>query len=219
MSEIHRVDAANYATREQYTALPGRTCLAIVVVGGSGKDIGKTALVCGVISASREFEWTAVMITGHDYGQQERSRVGAPMIFEETRAGEETDTERYLAAGARRALLVTRDGAEVSLHEIRKALGDDRNVIFESNRIADVIKPDICIALAGGEERKPSFERLLLAADAVVAVGGIEPLGLPNGVRRFDVDSAEQLSTDFIEWFRERLTESAGQPPLRARVI
>jgi len=41
--------------------------VAIVVIGGSGKDIGKTTLVCAVISALREFGWTAVKITGHDY--------------------------------------------------------------------------------------------------------------------------------------------------------
>ena len=41
--------------------------MAIVVVGGSTKDIGKTALVCAVISALRDFEWTAGKITGHSY--------------------------------------------------------------------------------------------------------------------------------------------------------
>ena len=82
-------------------------------------------------------------------------------IREETIAGQQTDTSRYLAAGARRALLVTRQRAEVPIEEIRRAVGADRNVIFESNRIVDAIKPDVCLALASGRpaEWKPSFVR------------------------------------------------------------
>ena len=87
--------------------------VAIVVVGGSAKDIGKTALVCAIISALRDFDWTAVKITAHDYIADSVDQVSASVgqSCEETEAGSETDTSRYLAAGARRALLVTRSGA------------------------------------------------------------------------------------------------------------
>jgi hypothetical protein len=182
--------------------------VAVLVIGGSGKDVGKTALVCAVIAALREFEWTAVKITGHDYaadsGEREAGVVG-PAIREETRAGEETDTARYLAAGARRALLVTRVGAEVPIEEIRNALGSDRNVIFESNRIVEAVKPDVCLALVGGTERKGSFERLLRVADAAVIVGNAEADGLPEGTRRFELEGANRLSPELVGWLRERL--------------
>jgi hypothetical protein len=179
--------------------------VAVVVIGGSGKDVGKTALVCAVIAALPEFGWTAVKITGHDYGTSGSQRV-AQTIWEETLAGRETDTARYLAAGARRALLVTRAGAEVPIEEIRRAVGEDRNVIFESNRIVDVVRPDVCIALmSAGEEKKPSFERLLRAADAVVSVG--EEMESAPGVRWFQLASVEQLPGEMVEWMRERLSE------------
>ena len=150
--------------------------MAIVVVGGSTKDIGKTALVCAVISGLSEFGWTAVKITGHSYQpeaalQRQSTEHTGPIICEETIAGQETDTARYLAAGARRALLVTRCGEEMPIDEIREALKEDRNIIFESNRIVDVVKPDVCLALVGGQgtERKASFLRLLRKANAVVS--------------------------------------------------
>jgi hypothetical protein len=178
----------------------------IVVIGGSGKDVGKTALVCAVISALREFDWTAVKITGHDYGPVEEDRpLTRAVIREETSAGEDTDTGRYLAAGARRALLVTRFEAVVAVEEIRAALGEDRNVIFESNRIVDVLKADVCVALVGGQERKPSFERLLRLADAALIVGGAASADLP-AVPRFEIESSvDRLPAEFVNWLRERL--------------
>lgn len=180
--------------------------MAIVAVGGSGKDVGKTGVVCAVISALREYEWTAVKITGHDYpagGSNESS--AALVIREETRAGEETDTARFLRAGAKRALLVTRVGDEVPMDEIRAALGSDRNVVFESNRILDAVKPDVCLALVGGDERKASFVRLMRAADAVLTVQGSAAETLREGVRRFQLESVDRLPAELLTWLRERL--------------
>jgi len=180
--------------------------VAIVVVGGSGKDVGKTGVVCAVISALREYEWTAVKITGHNYpagGSNESS--AALVIREETRAGEETDTARFLRAGAKRALLVTRVGDEVPMDEIRAALGSDRNVVFESNRILDAVKPDVCLALVGGDERKASFVRLMRAADAVLTVQGSAAETLREGVRRFQLESVDRLPAELLTWLRERL--------------
>ena len=180
--------------------------MAIVVVGGSGKDVGKTALVCAMIAALREFEWTAVKIAGHDYegagaeGNESRSKV-----WEERSPGSETDTARFLAAGARRALLVTRFGAEVPVEEIRRAIGADRNVIFESNRIVDAIKPDVCLALVGGgPEKKASFLRLLRLADAVVSVGTTIAEERP-GIPRFRLQLMDRLTPEMVVWMRERL--------------
>ncbi len=181
--------------------------MAIVVVGGSEKDIGKTALMCAIVSALRESDWTAVKITAHDYGADIAGRaVASPVILEETTAGGETDTARYLRAGARRSLLVTRHGAEVPVEEIRDSIGSDRNVIYESNRIVDVIKPDVCVALIGeGTEKKASFERLLRVADAVVTTGdGVERA--PREIRCFQLKSADQLSQEMVTWLRERLS-------------
>jgi hypothetical protein len=188
--------------------------LAIVVVGGSAKDVGKTALVCGVIAALPEFRWTAVKISGHDYepGGTEalRRESSNPAIWEEMLAGPATDTERYLAAGARRALLVTRIGAEIPVEEIRIAIGEDRNVIFESNRIVGAVKPDLVLALVGDSsaEMKASFQRLLRVADAVVTVGNSEANGVPEGVPRFDLDVPDRLPPAMVSWLRVRLGTS-----------
>jgi hypothetical protein len=179
--------------------------LPIIAIGGNTKDIGKTTLVCAVITALPEFQWTAVKITGHDYGPTGSGP--ASTVWEETKAGKETDTGRYLMAGARRALLATRIGAQPPIEEIRKALTDDRNIIFESNRIVEAVKPDVCLALIGGQstERKSSFARLLRVADAVVTLDDSQIDDLPAGLPRFQLESTGKLSPQMISWLRTRL--------------
>jgi len=165
--------------------------------------------VCAVISALREMEWTAVKITGHDYATAaEAGESAGAVIREEERAGEETDTARYLLAGARRALLVTRVADEVPMAEIRHALGSDRNVVYESNRIVEFVEPDVCLALAGGAERKASFVRLMRVANAVVMVGESEGKSLPEDVVRFELDAPDRLSTEMVTWLRQQLIQN-----------
>ena len=86
--------------------------MAIVVIGGHSRSVGKTSVVAGLIAALREYEWTAVKIT--QYGHGVCSANGAPCdcatddhswaISEEKNRGGESDTSRFLAAGAARAL-------------------------------------------------------------------------------------------------------------------
>jgi hypothetical protein len=196
--------------------------LAIVVVGGSAKDIGKTALVCAVISALPEFGWTAVKVSGHSYETEgslsQESGFTDPKVCEKTVAEQDTDTGRYLAAGARRALLVSRWGPEIPIDEIRTAVEGDRNVIFETNRIIDVVEPDACLALIGGPKSdwKPSFLRLLPKADALVGLGPFETesAGLAPGIPRFDLQSLDHLSPELARWLRSRLD---GAPVTRRK--
>ena len=198
--------------------------MAIVVVGGSTKDIGKTALICAVISAFSEFDWTAVKITGHSYepdasASGEESESTEATVWEEMNAGQATDTARYLAAGARRALLVTRHGPEVPIDEVREAIATDRNVIFESNRIMDAIRPDLCVTLvgAGSTEVKPSFLRLLQKADALVTLGEArtDSAELPADIPRFHLQSVDQLPPEMVNWLRSHL-DRASQPDSKA---
>ncbi len=190
-----------------------RFILAMVVVGGSAKDIGKTALVCAIISALREFDWTAVKITAHDYLTDSIGQVFAgAAVREEAAADSLTDTSRYLAAGARRALLATRQGGRIPIEEIRRAVGADRNVIYESNRIVDAVEPDACLALVGGPtgEWKPSFVHLLRRADALVSFefSGIEAADLRAEIPRFALQSEDRLTPEMVDWLRSRLGRS-----------
>jgi molybdopterin-guanine dinucleotide biosynthesis protein len=72
--------------------------MPIFVVGGSGRSVGKTTLVCGLIAVLPEYRWIAMKITRHVHGERKP-------VWEETEPGEGTDTARYLAAGAQQHFL------------------------------------------------------------------------------------------------------------------
>ena len=198
--------------------------MAIIVVGGSSRGAGKTALICGLIAALPEFRWIAVKITTHDHGH-------AGSIFEETLPGEETDTARYLAAGAARAFLATpaprlhTDEPDLTavLDELWPRFGRGTHFIFESNSVVHHVSPNVCLmvhAISKRElplpARKPSFFAALQHADALVAPSTRDKLvadGLclagqePKPV--FRLAALERLSPELLEWIRPRLGPAA----------
>jgi hypothetical protein len=190
--------------------------MAIIVVGGSAKGVGKTTLVCGLIAALDSLRWIAVKITGD-------AHPGLPPIYEETTAGEEksvgpsTDTARYLAAGAERAFLLTvppeRDLAQ-ALDEFWLRIGRGANLIFESNRVASHVNADVCLMVRGGPREqieKSSFRSVVRYADAMVVrggedrmfedamnIGGQKPRPIFN-LKHFDI-----ISPDLRGWLEKR---------------
>lgn len=175
--------------------------MPLIVVGGSGKGVGKTALVCGLITAMPDLTWTAVKITSDAHGERKP-------IWEETTAGQGTDTARYLAAGASRALLVTAQDEMLPqvIHMLWSRIERDSALIFESNRIVDCVQTDLCLAVDAGTdgERKPSFERLLQRADATILhAADEEVLGLGKPI--FHLAALDRISPPLQQWLRNRL--------------
>src|SRR5437773_10866567 len=91
----------------------------LIVVGGHTRSIGKTQLVCDVISAFPRANWIAGKITQYGHGvcaQNGEDCDCAPdehvcAINWETHADTGTDSARFLAAGARRSFwLRTKQG-------------------------------------------------------------------------------------------------------------
>lgn len=256
--------------------------MAIIVVGGSNKGVGKTALVCGLIAALPEYRWAAVKISSHMHTQavsrglgergpsdsaeganstsaqpsraasfrqvfarrmNERGNTGDPMdapianstpvpvpaqelIWEESVVSEETDTGRYLAAGAARALLVFAVDGDLSdaLNQLWPRFGRGSNLIFESNSVAHHVSADACVLIHAVAERalplparKPSFLAALRHADALVAHAGADkviPDGLclaggdqvqPSPRPIFHLQVLEQVSPEMLAWLRLRL--------------
>jgi hypothetical protein len=202
--------------------------MAIIVVGGSNRSVGKTALVCGLIAALPEFRWTAVKITADDHGQPKP-------IWEEATAGQETDTARYLAAGAVRALLATptqrghppAPDFPPMLNELWPRFGRGTNLIFESNSVVHYVRADLCLLIHASPGRglapvvrKPSFTAAVPFSDALVtrsSADGVIPDGLclpspePNSTSSaepkpiFHLAALERVSPEMLAWLRERL--------------
>jgi molybdopterin-guanine dinucleotide biosynthesis protein len=154
--------------------------MAIVVVGGHSRNVGKTSVVAGLIAAMPEREWLAVKIT--QYGHGICSANGEPCdcvtadhasaITEERDRSGETDTSRFLVAGAKRVLWVrTKQGflAE-AMPRLRQHLAAARNVIVESNSVMRFIRPDLYLVVLdpANEDFKESAREFLDRADAVL---------------------------------------------------
>jgi hypothetical protein len=166
--------------------------LAVLAIAGSGRGAGKTAVGCALIAAMPELRWVAVKITPHRHGI-----AGTGPIFEEFDSASEKDTGRYLAAGAARALLISGVGADAvesaltpALEAIR-AVPEAGSLLIESNRIeprlvAKPAEPVFCLAVVAGSEPewKPSLNRWLAHADALVLTGGVAAEALSSELRR-----------------------------------
>jgi hypothetical protein len=154
--------------------------MAIVVVGGHSRNIGKTSVMAGLIAALPSCNWTAFKIT--QFGHGRCSLNGEPchcapldrcwaMAEEKDRSGK-SDSSRFLVAGAKRAFWV-RTG-QGQLHEalpaIQRKMAEAENVIIESNSILQFIEPDLYITVLdpATEDFKASAQRYLERADAVV---------------------------------------------------
>lgn len=107
-----------------------------IVVGGLARKTGKTTLVCRIIALTPGMRWTAVKISHHPPAG------GAPFeIVEESAAGPEGDTCRYLAAGAARAYWLRGD-LTAGLGALRALLSQPANWIVESTRAARLLEHD-----------------------------------------------------------------------------
>ena len=157
--------------------------MAIIVIGGHSRNIGKTSVVAGLIAALPESAWSAFKIT--QYGHGFCTADGAPcdcqtddhtlaVSTEKPDGDRETDSGRYLAAGAVRSLWVrTRVGMlAAAMPRVRKELAVSTNAILESNSILKYLKPDLYLSVldAGTADFKESARLYLDRADAIITV-------------------------------------------------
>jgi hypothetical protein len=202
--------------------------VAIVVIGGHSRSVGKTSIVAGLISALREFAWTAVKIT--QYGHGVCSANGAACdcatadhswaISEELDRSGESDTSRFLLAGATKALWVRTEQGRLAeaMPALRERLDQARDLIIESNSVLKFLRPDLYITVLdpGNADFKNSAREFLDRADAVV-------LHVPNksngrawqGVSLkpvshralFKINPPPYITTEMVDFVRRKLNE------------
>ena len=200
--------------------------MAIVVVGGHTRNIGKTSVVAGLVAAMPEMRWSAFKIT--QFGHGVCSANGEPCdcetadhtiaISEERDGASGTDSARYLAAGAAHSYWVrTRQGqlAE-AMPALRKKMAGVENVIIESNSVLRFLRPDLFISVLDADtaDFKESAKRYLDRADAVVLTGGTlravawdgVSLKLIERARRFEGGPGDYCPESLVEFVREKLS-------------
>ncbi|HEY6388401.1 MAG TPA: hypothetical protein VIX91_22205 [Candidatus Acidoferrum sp.] len=176
----------------------------VIVVGGHTRSIGKTQLVCDIISTFPQANWIAGKITqfGHGVCAQNGNNCDcAPeehicAIEWEAKPQSGTDSARFLAAGAKQSFwLRTKQGflAE-GLPLMRDALkqtltvtGEDSPpLILESNSLLQFLKPSLYFAVIdpAREDFKESARVALDRADALVLRGSMDdPAAAPSWIK------------------------------------
>ncbi len=182
--------------------------MAIVVIGGQARNVGKTGVVCGLIAALPERRWTAIKISQHGHGVA---------VLEEQDRTSGTDSARYLAAGAARAFWISADEGKLAaaMPYVRTAMKGAENVILESNSVLEFVQPDLyAVVLAPAvADFKASALRYLERADAIVVVGQTaaqspwKSVSLPKveHIRTFSIESSSYSSAEFAAFVEQKL--------------
>ena len=152
--------------------------MAIVVIGGHSRNIGKTSVVCALIAAMPERHWTAIKITQckHDVASGEACdcEFGGQKfaVSEDRETTSRTDSSRYLAAGAVRSIWVRTRRGELAeaMSRIFVEIDQAENVILESNSVLGFLKPDVYASVLDPEvaDFKASALQYLGSADAIL---------------------------------------------------
>ena len=202
--------------------------MAIVVIGGHSRSVGKTSVVAGLISALREYEWTAVKIT--QYGHGVCSANGTPCdcatadhawaISEEKDRSGESDSSRFLVAGAVRSLWVRTEQGRLAeaIPSLRQRLNRSSHVIMESNSVLKFFRPDLYLTVLDPETQdfKSSAREFLDRANAVIlhdrsnAGAAWHRVSLKPVADRplFRISPPPYVTEEIVEFVRSRIGES-----------
>ncbi len=154
--------------------------MAIIIIGGHSRSVGKTSVVAGLIAALPSYNWTAFKITQFGHGQC--SLNGEPChcatddhtwaISEEKNFSGTSDSSRFVSAGAKRSFWVRTEQGRLAeaMPAVRRRLVEAENAILESNSILKFIRPDLYITVLdpATEDFKRSAQEFLDRADAVI---------------------------------------------------
>lgn len=154
--------------------------MALVVIGGHSRNVGKTSVVAGLISALPEFDWTAAKITQYGHGICSANGEACDCatgdhswaISEERDRSGDSDTSRFLQAGAAKVFWVRTEQGRLAeaMPTLRERLKSARNVILESNSVLKFMRPDLYLTVLdpATEDFKNSAREFLDRADAVI---------------------------------------------------
>jgi len=202
--------------------------MSILVIGGHTRSVGKTSVVAGLIAALPEFHWTAAKIT--QYGHGVCSANGEPCdcatadhawaITEEKSRAADTDTSRFLAAGAEKVFWVRTEQGRLAeaMPAFRQRIAGTQNLILESNSILKFLRPDLYLTILdpATPDFKTSAQEFLDRADAVIlhqteTAPAWENISLKPVVNRpiFKIAPPTYVTPEVIHFVRTRLSPPA----------
>jgi len=203
--------------------------MAIIVIGGHSRSVGKTSVVAGLISALPDFRWTALKITQYGHGICSANGEAcdcatadhAWAVSEERDRSGESDTSRFLVAGADHAWWVRTEQGRLAeaMPRVRQILARTQNSIIESNSILRFVKPDLYLTVLDPQtaDFKTSAQTFLDRADAVLLHSAEntknlawERVSLKPVLNRpiFAIRPPQYVTPEVADFVRQRLSEA-----------
>jgi hypothetical protein len=152
--------------------------MPLIVVGGQASKIGKTSVVTAILRRFSEFAWIAVKTTPHQHRPSACELVAAAeewRIWKQISVSSDSDTGRFLTAGAKTALLLEAEDAAMpsAVAALQAQLPECTHAIIESTRIAEYLNPDLFLMLLSADckESKAVPEQRLERADILFIEG------------------------------------------------
>jgi hypothetical protein len=200
--------------------------MSIVVIGGHSRSVGKTSVVAGLISALREFHWTALKITQYGHGICSANGGACDCatddhsfaVTEERDRCGESDSSRFLLAGSEHSWWVRTQQGRLAeaMPRVRQILSGANNTIIESNSILRFLKPDLYLTVLDPQtaDFKASAQTFLDRADAVLIHGNAnsaepawERVSLKPVSNRpiFAITPPKYVTPEVVEFVRKRL--------------
>lgn len=147
----------------------------ILLISGSGRNVGKTSFMRRVIAHNASHQLVAIKITPH-FHEPGNGLISLFVsddyrIFQETNATSSKDSSLFLQAGAERVFYIqtTDTSIEEAFNLATKQLSPLQPILVESAALRTVLIPELYIFIQKNyEEIKPSAVEMQKLADVIV---------------------------------------------------
>lgn len=164
---------------------------SMLLIGSTTKGAGKTKLACDIIRLFCKTEdITAIKITPVDEPSLSPDDF---LPIEEKNATANTDSSRFLKAGAKKAfwLKVQKDSLQKGFDSLLKLIGSNSIIVCESTSLRRIVEPELFLIVKRSEETnlKHSAAAVIEFADRIVTFDG----------ENFDIN-LDEVKLDDSKW-------------------
>jgi hypothetical protein len=132
----------------------------VLLIAGSGRNVGKTLLACHIIQSNTEVQVWAVKVSSHFHViQQHVSPIAQGegyFIGEETNEHSTKDSSRFLKAGAERVFYIQAndEGLPNVVAWMRNNIPESVPAVVESAALGRFVKPGMAVYVKGNDAEK-----------------------------------------------------------------
>jgi len=164
-----------------------------IIIAGTGQNVGKTTLVCNIISENKTKNIYAIKISPHFHKLTKTDKIIKQtndfVIIEETNIDTGKDSAKMLKSGAKKVFYVqcTDEYLAEVFNEIKKLIPEESNIIIESGGARNIFKPTLFLMIKHADinQIKIKSAKLLSLADKIIT--------FDNNTFNFDISSIKLI--------------------------